>query len=422
MLTPLDERDLDRLADDIARSGAGAVAVCLLHSYAAPEHERRIGRLLAERLPDVAVSLSSEVSPEAREFERLCTTVANAYVQPLMSRYLAQFQRLFDDAGLRCPIMMMTSGGGMTTVETARRLPIRLVESGPSGGAVLASRTAESVGAAQVLSFDMGGTTAKLCLIDDFRPQTARMFEISRAARFIKGSGMPVRIPVIEMIEIGAGGGSIAAVDDLGRIAVGPRSAGSTPGPAAFGRGGEQATVTDGDVLLGYIAEGPIGDGDLVVAASAAAEAMSTTVAAPLAIETLEAAFGVSDIVDEHMASAGRMHAVESGMDLGARIMIAFGGNGPLHATRVARRAGVSSIIVPREPSVGSAVGFLAATASFEAVRTRYALLDALDLVETEAFLASMERDAAAVVSRRRRRRRDRNPPQRVHAVLRARA
>ena len=398
VLTPLDERDVERLVQDIEAAGAEAVAICLLHAYAAPEHERRIAAILREQLPDLAISLSSEVSPEAREFERLCTTVANAYIQPLMSSYLARFQALFSRSGLACPIMMMTSGGGMTTVETARRIPIRLVESGPSGGAVLAARTAESIGASEVLSFDMGGTTAKLCLIDAFRPQTARKFEISRAARFIKGSGMPVRIPVIEMIEIGAGGGSIADVDDLGRIAVGPRSAGSTPGPAAFGRGGVDATVTDADALLGYIAEGPIGDGAIVVDAAAAAAAMAATVGSRLSIETEDAAFGVSEIVDENMASAGRMHAVESGKDLGSRVLIAFGGNGPLHATRVARRAGVSSIVVPKEPSVGSAVGFLAAPVSFETVRTRYTPLSKLDLVETDAFLRSMAQDAVAVV------------------------
>jgi len=251
---------------------------------------------------------------------------------------------------------MMTSGGGMTTVETAQRLPIRLVESGPSGGAVLAARVAERTGLDRVLSLDIGGTTAKLCLIDDYTPQMSRNFEIARAARFIKGSGMPVRIPVVEMIEIGAGGGSIAAIDSLDRITVGPRSAGSEPGPAAFARGGTDATVTDADVALGYIDPAHFAEGRLKIDIDAAQAALAHSVGDALDLSPVQAAHGVSQIVDESMASAGRMHAVESGKELGTRTMIAFGGNGPLHATRVARRAGIRRILVPPDPGVGSAL------------------------------------------------------------------
>ena len=233
-VAPLDEGAIGRLVDELRASGAKAIAICLLHSYANPAHELRLRDLLLAELPELVISLSHEVSPEAREFDRLCTTIANAYIQPLMARYLDEFATMFRAEGLRCPILMMTAGGGMTTVQTAVRLPIRLVESGPAGGAILAARIAREVSESKVLSFDMGGTTAKLCLIDDFAPQTARKFEISRAERFIKGSGMPVRIPVIEMIEIGAGGGSIATVDRLRRVQVGPQSAGSDPGPRPF--------------------------------------------------------------------------------------------------------------------------------------------------------------------------------------------
>jgi len=319
-------------------------------------------------------------------------------VQPQMARYLADFQTRFRDKGLTCPILMMTAGGGMTTMDTAARLPIRLVESGPAGGAILAARIAAEVGEADVLSFDMGGTTAKLCLIDNFRPQTARKFEIARAARFIKGSGMPVRIPVIEMIEIGAGGGSIARVDRLGRVQVGPDSAGSDPGPAAFCKGGTDPTVTDADVAQGLIDPGRFAEGRLQIDTTAAKDALNTGVGAALGLKPAHAAQGISEIVDENMAAAGRMHAVESGKDVSTRLMIAFGGNGPLHATRVARRSQVRSILIPRDPGVGSAVGFLFAPVSFEIVRSRYATLDALDIPGLNAFFNDMIQEADTVV------------------------
>ena len=397
-LTPLDASAVAALCDDLTASGADAVAICLLHSYANPAHEIALRDLLLTALPHLNISLSHEVSPEAREFDRLCTTIANAYVQPLMSRYLLELQSVFRGQGLTCPILMMTAGGGMTTLDTAARLPIRLVESGPAGGAILAARIAAQAGERAVLSFDMGGTTAKLCLIDDHRPQMARQFEIARAARFIKGSGLPVRIPVLEMIEIGAGGGSIAGVDRLGRLTVGPQSAGAEPGPAAFGKGGTNPTVTDADVTLGYIQSDRFAEGRLQIDQDAAAAALRMAVGDALTLDAMSAARGVSEIVDESMASAGRMHAVESGKEIETRLMIAFGGNGPLHATRVARRAGVSRILIPPDPGVGSAVGFLFAPVGFEIVRSRYALLNGLDVAGLNGFLDAMTDEATEVV------------------------
>ena len=383
---------------ELESCGAEAVAICLLHAYANPAHEIRLRELLLRQRPGLTVSISSEVSPEAREFERLCTTVANAYVQPLMSGYLSDLAERFTAGGLACPILMMTAGGGMTTLETAAAFPIRLVESGPAGGAILSAQIAAGRGEPQILSFDMGGTTAKLCLIDDYRPQTSRKFEISRADRFIKGSGMPVRIPVVDMIEIGAGGGSLAGVDRLGRLTVGPESAGSEPGPAAFGKGGKRATVTDADVVLGLIEPETFAEGRLHVDAAAAAEALLADVGGALALDAHDAADGVSQIVDESMASAARMHAVESGKDLGARTMIAFGGNGPLHATRVARRAGVGRIIIPPDPGVGSAVGFLFAPVSYEIVRSHYTTLDEMDFGAINALFDGLISEAGAIV------------------------
>ncbi len=397
-LEPLDMQSVPALAAALRGSKAEAVAICLLHSYANPAHELALRDALSHALPEVAISLSHEVSPEAREFDRLCTTIANAYVQPLMARYLADLEVQFRGEGLCCPILMMTAGGGMTTVDTAARLPIRLVESGPAGGAILAARMAQEVGADEVLSFDMGGTTAKLCLIDQGRPQMARRFEIARVARFIKGSGMPVRIPVLEMIEIGAGGGSIAGVDRLGRLTVGPQSAGAEPGPAAFGKGGVEATVSDADITLGYIQPAYFAEGRLQIDPAAARQALDHSVAQALGMTSMQAARGISAIVDESMASAARMHAVESGKQAETRLMIAFGGNGPLHATRLARRAGVRRILIPRDPGVGSAVGFLYAPVSFEIVRSRHTMLDGLDVDAVNGFLGEMVAEATEVV------------------------
>ena len=398
VLIPLDETAMPDLLGALRASDVEAVAICLMHAYANPSHERRLRDLISAARPDLAISISSDVSPEAREFDRLCTTVANAYVQPLMEGYLTRFQAAFGERGLICPILMMTAGGGMTTLDTAARLPVRLVESGPAGGAILAARVAEEACLSEVLSFDMGGTTAKFCLIDGAAPQTSRQFEIGRAERFIKGSGMPVRIPVIEMIEIGAGGGSIAAVDRLGRLTVGPRSAGSEPGPVAFGRGGTEPTVTDADCSLGYVRPETFAEGHFALDIDSARDAIAERIGAPLGVDGAEAADGISRIVGESMASAGRAHAVESGKDLGSRTMIAFGGNGPLHACRVARSAGVSRVIVPPAPGVGSAVGFLFAPVSFEIVRSRYTQLADMDIAAINDLYERMCAEAAEVV------------------------
>ena len=400
-LNPLsdDEDTIEELAASLINAETEAVAICLLHAYSNPEHETRLAEKLKQRLPDLAISISSEVSPEAREFDRLCTTICNAYVQPLMSRYLSDFERQVRALGIHCPVLMMTASGGMTSLATAARYPIRLVESGPAGGAILAACIARGKEADKVLSFDMGGTTAKLCLIDNYMPQSARRFEISRAERFVKGSGMPVRIPVIDMIEIGAGGGSIAGVDHLGRLQVGPKSAGSKPGPAAFGRGGFEPTVTDSDLLLGYIDPGSFAEGRIALDENNAKRAIGSHIAGKIGVAEQEAAAGISEIVDDSMANAGRMHAVESGKDLGERLMIAFGGNGPLHATRVARRAGIRQILIPPEPGVGSAVGFLYAPISYEIIRSRHTLLSNFDPDAINRLLRSMEQDAKDIVS-----------------------
>ncbi len=398
VLLALDDASVEHALDRVESAGVQSVAVAFIHGYANPAHERRVGERLAARLPHVAVTLASEVCPEIREYERMSTACANAYVQPLMAGYLGRLSAALDGAGLACPLLLMTSGGGLTTVDTAVRQPIRLVESGPAGGAILASAIARRLDLPRVLSFDMGGTTAKICLIDDFEPQSARTFEVDRAHRFTRGSGLPLRIPVIEMVEIGAGGGSIAMVDALGRIQVGPESAGSEPGPACYGRGGDAPTVTDADVVLGRIGAADFAGGRMPLDADAAAAAVAAGVGAPLSLEGPLAAMGLAEVVDENMANAARVHAIERGKDLAGRTLIAFGGAAPVHAARIAEKLGIERVVVPRDAGVGSAIGFLAAPVSYEVVRSRYLRLSQLDAPSLNALLDAMRAEAEAVV------------------------
>ncbi len=398
VLVPLDESSVEALVPALSEHGVTSVAVGLLHAYANPVHERRIAAILEEGLPDLSVTLASEVCPEIREFERLSTACANAYVKPLMSSYLNRFAAELAARGFDCPFLLMTSGGGLTDVDTAARFPIRLVESGPAGGAILAGRMAEERGLDRVLSFDMGGTTAKICLIDDCAPQLSRSFEVDRSYRFKKGSGLPVRIPVIEMVEIGAGGGSIASVDNLGRIRVGPESAGSEPGPACYGRGGRNPTVTDADAIMGRLDERRFGGGAMTLDIEAATAAVDGGVGNALRMDTVTAAFGIGEVVDENMAAAARSHAAEWGKPLAERVLIAYGGAAPQHAAQVALKLGLDSVVVPLGAGVGSAIGMLAAPVSYEVVRSRYMRLSEFDASLIEEVSADMRAEARAVV------------------------
>ena len=398
VLVPLDEDSVRALLPRFERHGIEAVAVGLLHSYANPAHERRVGEILHAALPELRITLSSEVCPEIREYERQSTACANAYVQPRMSGYLTRLEAEFRGLGLGCPLLLMTSGGGLTTLENATRFPIRLVESGPAGGAILATEIARECGSANAVSFDMGGTTAKICLIDGWEPQTTRTFEVARAYRNLKGSGLPVRIPAIEMVEIGAGGGSIAAVDEMGRLNVGPASAGADPGPACYDRGGVRPTVTDADVVLGRIDPAQFAGGSVRLAPERAVESIRGAVGEPLDLADALAALSVSEMVDENMANAARVHAVEWGKDLSARTMIAFGGAAPLHAARLAQKLDVDRVIVPAGAGVGSAIGMLRAAVSYEVVRSRYLRLADFDPGAVNALLSEMHEEARTVV------------------------
>jgi N-methylhydantoinase A len=398
VLVPLQESSLESALPVLDEHDVASVAIGYLHAFVNPEHEQRTAEYLQASRPQLSITLASEVCPEIREFERLSTACANAYVRPLMARYLERLAGELRGLGFNCPFLLMTSGGGLTTLATAAKFPIRLVESGPAGGAILARQVARQAGLERVLSFDMGGTTAKLCLIDDFEPLTSRSFEVDRVYRFKKGSGLPVRIPVIEMVEIGAGGGSIAQIDKLGRLQVGPESAGSEPGPAAYGRGGKKPAVTDADVLLGRIVAGTFAGGAFELDAAAAETALKKNVADPMGLDVDTASFGVSEVVDENMAAAARAHAAEFGIDLGRRDMVAFGGAAPLHAARLGEKLGVRRIIVPAEAGVGSAVGFLLAPVAYEVVRSRYQNLSALQTEVVNALMEDMRQESLAVV------------------------
>jgi N-methylhydantoinase A len=398
VLLPLDEQSVEAALPVLDQHAVESVAIGYLHAFMNPRHEQRTAEILRAARPALSVTLASEVCPEIREFERLSTACANAYVQPLMASYLQRLASGLRQLGLACPFLLMTSGGGLTTLETAARFPIRLVESGPAGGAVLAQQVARHKGLRKLLSFDMGGTTAKLCLIDDFQPLSSRSFEVDRVYRFKKGSGLPVRIPVIEMVEIGAGGGSIAWIDKLQRIQVGPESAGSEPGPAAYGRGGTRPAVTDADIRLGRVLAARFAGGALELDREAADRALLREVAQPLGMDLDAAAFGVSEVVEENMAAAARAHAAEFGLDLTQRDMVAFGGAAPLHAARLGEKLGLNRIIIPTEAGVGSAVGFLLAPMSYEVVRSRQQSLSALDIGLVNDLMDEMRAEALAVV------------------------
>ena len=382
----------------LANAGVRSIAVGFLHSYRNSLHEERVREILLEEAPNMEVTLSSEVSPEMREFERISTACANAYVQPLMSRHLRALNELLRDVGLTCPLFLMLSGGGITTLDTAVRFPVRLVESGPAGGAIFSSHIATELGLDNVLSYDMGGTTAKVCLIDEGQPQTARTFEVAREYRFLKGSGIPLRIPVIEMVEIGAGGGSIAGVDSMRRISVGPESAGSNPGPVCYGLGGQLPTVTDADVTLGRIDPNNFAGGSMQLDSASAADALMRSVGKSLDFTVEHAALGVSEIVDENMANAARVHAIESGKNVDARTLIAFGGAAPIHVSRLAEKLRVDRVVIPPGAGVGSALGFLRAPVAYEVIRSHYQQLSSLNVNETNRLLEEMREEATAVV------------------------
>ena len=398
ILIDMDRAEVEAIVDQIAEGGFESVAVGLIHSYLNPTHEQLVRDVLAEKLPNVAVSISSEVSPQMREYERFNTVVANAYIKPLMASYLGRLGDRLNDEGVSCRIFLMHSGGGVISIQNAADFPVRLVESGPAGGAVFAAHIAARYGLDKVLSFDMGGTTAKICLIKNQTPKTSRVFEVARTYRFKKGSGMPISIPVIDMVEIGAGGGSLAHVDALQQIRVGPKSAGSEPGPACYGRHGTRPAVTDADLVLGKLDPENFAGGSIKLFPDASCTAIAEYVGTKLDMDAVEAAFGIAEVVDENMANAARVHAVENGEDLSEYTMIAFGGAAPLHAGRLCEKLGVERLLVPPGAGVGSAIGFLRAPFSFEANRSVYMKLSDFDGPRIKSLLSDLKAEATGFV------------------------
>ena len=398
VLIELDVAGCEALAKKLAKANYESIAIGLLHSYVNDSHEKHIANIFRQHMPSVLVSLSSSVSPQMREYERFNTTIANAYIQPLMKAYLDRLKGRLQAAGADCPVFLIHSGGGIISLESAAAFPVRLVESGPAGGAIFAAEIAARHQLDKVLSFDMGGTTAKICLIQNHTPKTARVFEVARSYRFKKGSGMPISIPVIDMVEIGAGGGSLAHVDQLRQIRVGPESAGSEPGPACYGRGGERPAVTDADLIMGKLDPDNFAGGSIQLETGKSAAALNAHIGQILDMDAAEAAWGLAEVVDENMANAARVHAIENGEDLSEYTMIAFGGAAPLHAARLCEKLGIARCLVPTGAGVGSAIGFLCAPFSFEANRSVFMPMRAFDAEQIKALFAEMEAEAAGFV------------------------
>ena len=398
VLIPIEQRAVEDLANELRNKGYTSVAVGFLHSYVNNNHENVVGKIIQNKIPNIMVSLSNEVSPQVREYERFSTTIANAYIKPLIEKYLLNFLTELEKKNINCPAFLMHSGGGVMSFQDAIKFPVRLVESGPAGGAMFAADLASRYGLKKILSFDMGGTTAKICLIDDYKPKTSRVFEVARTYRFKKGSGIPISIPVIDMVEIGAGGGSLANVDSLNQIRVGPKSAGSDPGPACFNKGGKNVTVTDADLLLGKLDPKNFAGGSIELNPSFSKTVAEKDIGQNLKMGSNEAAWGISEVVDENMANAARVHAIENGQDLSDYTMIAFGGAAPLHASRLCEKIGINRCIIPKGAGVGSAIGFLKAPYSFEASRSIFMRLSQFDADLAEKIFVDMEKEASNFV------------------------
>lgn len=390
VIVPLDEEGVLRETQFLVDEGIESLAITFLHAYAFPDHERRAAEVVRSAFPSLPIATSADVAPEIREYERTVTTAANAFVKPQADAYIARLARELRDSGMVGQFLLMQSSGGTTLPATARELPIRLLESGPAAGGLAAAYFGNRMGWDDLLSFDMGGTTAKACVISDGVPTVVPEIEVAREHRFTKGSGLPVRTPSVDLIEIGAGGGSIAWIDSMGLLKVGPRSAGADPGPACYGRGGSEPTVTDANLVLGYLDPSFFLGGEMTLDRSAA-EAAIASVARPLGLEIVEAAWGIHELVTENMAAAARIHMVEKGRDPRRLSMAAFGGAGPAHACRIARILGMQHVAIPVAAGATSAFGFLAAPLAFDFSHSYPTVIDDADWGKLNALLSDME-------------------------------
>lgn len=394
----LDENAVAAIAAELKRADIQSVAICYLHSYRNPDHERRTVELLRELLPGIPMSVSHEVNPEPREYERTSTTALDAYVKPIVASYLGRLEREVCDRGVATHLEIMLSNGGSTSAAIAQEYPIQLIESGPAAGVEAALWLCSQLGLSDALSFDMGGTTAKLCVIQNGSAGRSRRFEAGRVHRFVAGSGLPVSVPVYDLVEIGAGGGSIARLDGLGLMTVGPESAGADPGPACYGAGGSAPTVTDADLLLGHLDADTFLGGEMRLDREAAARAVDTALGQELGLTTVEAALGITDIVNETMASAARIHVAEKGCDPARLPVIAFGGAGPLHALELARKLGCPRVIFPPLAGVMSSFGLLTALPSFERMASLKQLVLQLKPTDIQSAVQCLEAEIIAIL------------------------
>ncbi len=398
VLVPLDLSGIRNALQELVEAGTESVAIVLLHSYGNSVHEEAAERVAAREFPQLFVSASYRIAREIREYERTSTTVANAYVQPLASRYLGQLEEQLTALGYGGRLHLMVSAGGITSAADAREKPIALTESGPAAGALVGGFYGQLADEPNVIAFDMGGTTAKACLIDNGRPLVSYSFEAGRVHRFKKGSGLPLKVPAIDLIEIGAGGGSIARIDRLGLLKVGPDSSGADPGPAAYGRGGEEPTVTDADLLLGYLNPESFLGGEMRLDVDASRRAVDQRIASQLGHDVIEVAWGIHDIVNENMASATRVHIAERGRDPRRFVLVATGGAGPVHAYRVARKLGLSRILCPLGSGVASTVGLLVAPPQCDLVHAYVSRLDQLNWDRLNQIYADMRHQATTLL------------------------
>ena len=399
VLRPLDLAQLDPIISGFETEGVETIAVALMHSYRNPSHEQEVRDYLRTHYPKYHVSISSEVAPEVREYPRTSTTVANAYVEPPLGRHLAEMEAGLKEVGFKGVIYMMLSEGGVTTLDVARTFPVRLAESGPAAGATAAAYYGKLVGDNDIVSFDMGGTTAKLCLITDGQPSRTNELELAREHRFKKGSGLILRVPSVEMIEIGAGGGSIAYLDPMGLMKVGPQSAGADPGPVCYGLGGSEPTVTDADLVLGLLNPDYFLGGDIALDSEGARKAIGEGLAEPMGMDVVRAAQGIHDVVNDNMATAARMHAAEQGLDVRSYTLVAFGGAGPVHAYRVAKLLGLKKVVCPLGAGVMSSIGMLVAPKSFDSLQSYISRMDSLDWDYLNSVYETMESRATELLS-----------------------
>jgi len=394
----LDELEVRQVLADLLEQGIESLAVCLINSFENPVHEKAIQEIVQQAAPDLSLSTSFEVLPQIREYERTCTTATNAYVKPITAKYLAKLSSRLESLGFKGKLFIMLSSGGITSVETARQFPVRIIESGPTAAVIASQHYGRMFQIKDMFCFDMGGTTAKSCLIQKGQAGLVSTFEVGRVQRFKKGSGLPIQVPVVDLMEIGAGGGSIAKMSKMGLLQVGPESAGADPGPACYGRGGENPTVTDADLVLGYLDPDYFLGGTMPLDKAASEKALEEKVAKPLGTTAVGAAFGIHDLINETMAAAAKTHIAEKGGNPNIVTISAFGGAGPVHAYGLAKKIGAPRVLVPPLAGVGSALGFFTAPVAFDLTRSHRVTLNNADFDEIEHLFKELEEEGAAIL------------------------